>query len=57
VGSREAGRLGQVVYPERLEVARVRQVLGAQEVAGWGDEGHATEYCEALPISGGGLGA
>jgi hypothetical protein len=40
VGAREAGRAGEVVHVERLEVARVREVLGAQQMAGRRDEGH-----------------
>ena len=40
VGAREARRPGQVVDPERLEVAGVGQVLGAQQMAGGRDERH-----------------
>ena len=38
VRAREAGRAGQVVDAERLEVARVGEVPGAQQVAGGRDE-------------------
>ena len=39
VGARQPGGVGQVVDPERLEVAGVGQVLRAQQVAGGRDEG------------------
>ena len=40
VRAREPGGARQVVDVERLEVARVRQVLGAEQVAGGRDERH-----------------
>ena len=40
VRARQAGRAGQVVDAERLEVAGVGEVLGAQQVAGGRDERH-----------------
>ena len=42
--ARESGGAGQVVDVQRLEVAGVGQVLGAQQVAGGRDERHAGEY-------------
>ena len=45
VGAREAGGAGEVVDVERLGVAGVGEVLGAQQVAGGRDEGHAGQYC------------
>jgi hypothetical protein len=39
VGPRQPRRPGQVVDAERLGVARVGEVLGAQQVAGGRDEG------------------
>ena len=40
VRAREPGGAGEVVDLERLEVARVGQVLGAQQMAGGRDEEH-----------------
>ena len=40
VGARQARGSGQVVHVQRLEVAGVGQVLGAQQVAGGREEGH-----------------
>jgi hypothetical protein len=40
VRPREAGGAGEVVDVERLGVAGVRQVLGAEQVPGGRDEGH-----------------
>ena len=59
VGAREAGGAGQVVDVERLEVARVGEVLGAQQVAGGRDEGHAVSIARrsAHPTEGGGCPA
>src|SRR5262249_55877317 len=51
VGAGEAGRAGQVVHLERLEVARVGEVLGAQEVRGGGYEGHGPQYCAWGPAT------
>ena len=42
VRPREAGRAGHVVDPERLGVARVGEVLGAQQVAGGRCVGHGS---------------
>ena len=41
VRARETGGAGEVVDAERLEVARVGQVLGAQKMADGRDEEHA----------------
>jgi hypothetical protein len=40
VGAREAGRDGEVIHAQRLEVSGVGQVLGAQQVAGGRSEDH-----------------
>jgi hypothetical protein len=50
VGAREARGAGQVIHVERLEVPGVGQVLGAQEVAGGGDEGHARSVLRAAGL-------
>ena len=44
VGPRQAGRAREVVDIEGLEVARVGQVLGAQQMAFGRDEGHLAQY-------------
>ena len=44
VRAREAGGAGHVVDAERLEVAGVGEVLGAQQVAGGRDECHRGQY-------------
>jgi hypothetical protein len=40
VGGRQPGGGGQVGHGEPLEVASVREVLGAQQLAGYGNAGH-----------------
>src|SRR5580700_6088331 len=55
VGARESGRPGEVVDVERLEVARVGEVLGTQQVPAGGDKGHETTllgYCNGTTVYG-----
>jgi hypothetical protein len=55
VGARESGRPGEVVDVERLEVARVGEVLGTQQVPAGGDKGHETTllgYCNGTTAYG-----
>jgi hypothetical protein len=47
VRAREACGACKVVDPERLEVARVGQVLGFEEVPGGRDEGHAVSIANS----------
>src|SRR5205823_6121749 len=44
MGAGEPGGASEVVHVERLEIARVRQVLGAEQMAGGRDEGHCQQY-------------
>src|SRR4051812_22628883 len=48
VGAREAGGAGEVVDAERLEVARVGQVPGSQEVPGGWDEWHSSSIADPV---------
>lgn len=40
MGARQPGRAGHVVHTQRLEIAAVGGVLGAEQVTGRWDEGH-----------------
>jgi peptidyl-prolyl cis-trans isomerase B (cyclophilin B) len=48
VRPRELGGAGEVVHRQRLEVARVRQVPGSQEVTRGRDEHHAIQYAATV---------
>jgi putative membrane protein len=42
---------GQIVYPERLDVACVGDVPRVEQVAGSRDEGHRAQYCDSSWLS------
>jgi cyclophilin family peptidyl-prolyl cis-trans isomerase len=48
VGARELGSAGEVLHAERLEIARVCEILGPQEVPVGGYEGHQGQYAAAI---------
>jgi sugar transferase/cyclophilin type peptidyl-prolyl cis-trans isomerase/CLD len=50
VGAGELGCTGEVVYAQRLEVAGIREILGAQKVAVRWDKRHAWPVCRAVPL-------
>src|SRR3954447_7264592 len=51
VGARQAGGAGEVVDAERLEVARVGEVPGSQEVPGGWDEWHSSSIADPVGAS------